>query len=106
MQRKELGKTLTRNDIVKKVRRVTRSLDEARLLTNGYFEELAEALVKDGKVKVYGLGTFTCRDKAQRVGRNPRSGEEKVIAPRRVVTFKASNRLKQRAEGVPDAETE
>lgn len=103
MQRKEQGKTLTRNDLVKRVRKVTRSLEEARDLTNGFFDEVASALVRDGKVKLYGIGTFTCRDKGERIGRNPRSGEEKVIAPRRVVTFKAGNRLKRRAERIPGA---
>ncbi len=102
MQRKEKGKTLTKNDLAKKVCLVTGSLKDASKLTEDYFDETASIIMREGVAKVYGLGTFKCRNKAQRVGRNPRSGEEKIIKSRRVVTFKASSRLKGSIGDLPD----
>jgi len=96
-QRKE-GKTLTKSSLAKTLSAVTGSLLDARRLTDDYFKETAEIIVRSGTAKIYGLGTFKCRDKSARVGRNPRSGEEKGITARRVVTFKASSRLKEKVE--------
>lgn len=68
---------------------------EARQLVDRFFETIAERLVAGEAVKLSGFGVFTLRDKPQRPGRNPRTGEVVPIAPRRVVTFHASHKLKE-----------
>lgn len=57
---------------------------------------MCEALVAGENVKISGFGTFVLRDKAERIGRNPKSGVEVPIAPRRVLTFRASQTLRDR----------
>jgi integration host factor subunit alpha len=58
------------------------------------FEEIRYSLEHGVSVKISGWGNFDLRDKASRPGRNPKTGEDKIIAPRRVVTFKAGQKLK------------
>lgn len=60
------------------------------------FEEIRLALERGAPVKLSGFGNFELRDKYSRPGRNPKTGEEKVISARRVVTFKAGSKLKSR----------
>ena len=55
-------------------------------------------LIKDDKVKISGFGNFDLRDKSERPGRNPKTGEEIPISARRVVTFRPGQKLKQRVE--------
>jgi integration host factor subunit alpha len=57
---------------------------------------MCEALSKGENVKISGFGTFLLRDKAERIGRNPKTGVEVPITPRRVLTFRASQMLKDR----------
>jgi integration host factor subunit alpha len=57
---------------------------------------LCKALDRGENVKISGFGTFVLRDKAQRVGRNPKTGIEVPIAPRRVLTFRASQSMRER----------
>ena len=59
-------------------------------------EEISTALERGEIVKISSFGTFTVRSKRQRIGRNPKTGEEVPILPRRVLTFRASNVLKER----------
>ena len=59
-----------------------------------FFEEVREALERGEDVKLSGFGIFNLREKSQRPGRNPKTGEEIPITARRVVTFHASNKLK------------
>lgn len=68
---------------------------EAKQLVERFFETIIERLVAGEMVKLSGFGVFEVRDKPQRPGRNPRTGEVVPIAPRRVVTFHASNKLKE-----------
>ena len=67
---------------------------EARELVDLFFEEIRTALSTGEQVKLSGLGNFDLRDKNQRPGRNPKTGEEIPITARRVVTFHASQKLK------------
>ena len=67
---------------------------EAKEVVDIFFEEIREALVAGRSVKLSGFGNFQLRDKPQRPGRNPKTGEEIPIAARRVVTFHASQKLK------------
>ncbi len=71
---------------------------EARELVDSYFEELTASLAVGEKVSLSGFGKFDLRDKTARPGRNPKTGEDIPIAARRVVTFRAGNKLKARVE--------
>jgi integration host factor subunit alpha len=72
--------------------------NEARELVDLYFEELVASLAVGEQVKLSGFGNFALRDKKERPGRNPRTGEEIPISARRVVTFSPGNKLKARVE--------
>jgi integration host factor subunit alpha len=71
---------------------------EAKDLVDTFFEEIRIALEKGDSVKLSGFGNFQVRDKKQRPGRNPKTGEEIPISARRVVTFHASQKLKSLVE--------
>ncbi len=71
---------------------------EAKEMVETFFEEICLALERGEVVKLSGFGNFQLRDKPQRPGRNPRTGEEIPIAARRVVTFHASQKLKAMIE--------
>ncbi|HVS25923.1 MAG TPA: integration host factor subunit alpha [Burkholderiales bacterium] len=67
---------------------------EAKDMVESFFEEVRAALENGGSVKLSGFGNFQLRDKPQRPGRNPKTGEEIPITARRVVTFHSSQKLK------------
>ncbi len=67
---------------------------EAKDVVDAFFTEIRDALVKGETVKLSGFGNFQLRDKPQRPGRNPKTGEPVAISARRVVTFHASQKLK------------
>ena len=71
---------------------------EARELVDLFFEEIRAALATGELVKLSGFGSFDLRDKNQRPGRNPKTGEEIPISARRVVTFRPGQKLKARVE--------
>lgn len=71
---------------------------EAKELVELFFEEVRTALERGEQVKLSGFGNFTLRDKNQRPGRNPKTGEEIPISARRVVTFRPGQKLKARVE--------
>lgn len=71
---------------------------EAKDLVEMFFEEIRMALEGGCQVKLSGFGNFDLRDKNQRPGRNPKTGEEIPITARRVVTFRPGQKLKQRVE--------
>ena len=71
---------------------------EAKELIDIFFEEIRLALENNQMVKLSGFGNFDLRDKPQRPGRNPKTGEEIPITARRVVTFKAGQKLRQRVD--------
>jgi integration host factor subunit alpha len=71
---------------------------EAKDMVESFFEEIRMALEKGESVKLSGFGNFQLREKPQRPGRNPKTGEEIPITARRVVTFHASQKLKQLVE--------
>ena len=98
--------TVTRADLAAAVREETglRKRDAAELVDT-LFETIGERLVAGEPVGISGFGTFALRDKEERVGRNPRTGEETPIVARRVVAFRASTKLKKRvAAGMAGAE--
>jgi integration host factor subunit alpha len=71
---------------------------EAKDMVESFFEEVRTALERGEGVKLSGFGNFQLRDKPQRPGRNPKTGEEIPITARRVVTFHASQKLKAMVE--------
>ncbi|SEP98169.1 integration host factor subunit alpha [Ectothiorhodospira magna] len=71
---------------------------EAKDFVEAFFEEIRSALESGEQVKLSGFGNFTLRDKNQRPGRNPKTGEEIPISARRVVTFRPGQKLKARVE--------
>ncbi|TCS68803.1 integration host factor subunit alpha [Sulfuritortus calidifontis] len=81
---------------------------EAKEMVEAFFEEVRTALETGDSVKLSGFGNFQLREKPQRPGRNPKTGEEMPITARRVVTFHASQKLKAMVEtahaGTPAAE--
>ncbi len=91
------GTTVTRADLTDAVyRAVGISRNESAAFVERILEEVAASLEKGETVKISSFGTFSVRDKKLRMGRNPKTGEEVPIAPRRVVTFRASHVLKDR----------
>jgi integration host factor subunit alpha len=95
------GKTLTRMDLSEAVfREVGLSRNESSDLVETVLSTMSDALARGETVKISSFGTFSVRDKAQRVGRNPKTGEEVPILPRRVLSFRPSHLMKARvAEG-------
>lgn len=71
---------------------------EAKELVEMFFEEIRAALESGQQVKLSGFGNFDLRDKNERPGRNPKTGEEIPISARRVVTFRPGQKLKARVE--------
>ncbi len=71
---------------------------EAKELVEVFFEELRDALERGESIKLSGFGNFVLRDKNQRPGRNPKTGEEIPITARRVVTFRPGQKLKAKVE--------
>jgi integration host factor subunit alpha len=71
---------------------------EAKEIVEIFFEEIRTALESGNQVKLSGFGNFDLRDKNQRPGRNPKTGEEIPISARRVVTFRPGQKLKARVE--------
>jgi integration host factor subunit alpha len=73
---------------------------EAKDMVETFFDEIRNALERGESVKLSGFGNFQLRDKPQRPGRNPKTGEEIPITARRVVTFHASQKLKSMVETI------
>ncbi len=72
--------------------------NEARELVDLYFQELVACLAVGEQVRLSGFGNFELRDKKERPGRNPKTGEKVLITARRVVTFRPGQKLKARVE--------
>ncbi len=71
---------------------------EARELVNLFFQELEASLADGEQIRLSGFGNFDLRDKKERPGRNPKTGEKVRITARRVVTFRPGNKLRARVE--------
>ncbi len=94
-------KTLTRADLSNAVyREIGLSLSESTQLVDAVLEEVSGALANGEQVKLSSFGTFKLRRKKERIGRNPKTGVEVPITPRTVLSFNASNILKQSVNGI------
>jgi len=95
-------KTLTRMDLSEAVfREVGLSRNESADLVESVLQYMSDALVNGEQVKISSFGTFSVRDKNERIGRNPKTGEEAPIPPRRVLTFRPSHLMKDRVATGP-----
>ncbi len=103
-------KTLTRADLTEAVYRLgvlnrsseppeQISREDSAALVERVLGEIMQALVQEGAVKISSFGAFEVREKKARIGRNPKTGEEATISPRRVLSFRASHVLKGRLNG-------
>lgn len=93
------GKTLTRADLVEALaRRANMQRADANRLLTRMLDMMQDALVEGETVKLSRFGNFNVRAKRQRIGRNPKTGEEVPITPRRVVTFRPSQMLREFVE--------
>lgn len=89
--------TLTRAEIADALnRKLGLSRAESLGLVEAILDKMSDALERGENVKISGFGTFLLRDKTERIGRNPKTGVEVPITPRRVLTFRASQLLKER----------
>ncbi len=92
-----MNKTTTRSTLSEAVfKNVGLSRNESANLVDSVFSEILSSLIKGDDVKISSFGTFIVRDKKERIGRNPKTGEEVPITARSVVTFRASNVLKSK----------
>ena len=92
--------TLTRADLAEAInRKVGLSRSESLGMVEAILDMMSGALENGENVKISGFGTFLLRDKSQRIGRNPKTGIEVPILPRRVMTFRASQTMRARVAG-------
>ncbi len=91
------ARTVTRANLSEAVyQEVGLSRSESAELVDSVLNEISDALVRGEKVKLSSFGSFMVRQKGERVGRNPKTGDEAPILPRRVLIFRASHALKSR----------
>ena len=89
--------TITRGDLVEELyTQLGLSRRECKALVEQVLDGMSETLIAGDNVKISSFGSFLVRDKKQRIGRNPRTGELATITPRKVLSFRASAMLKQK----------
>ena len=92
-----MDKTTTRSTLSEAVfKNVGLSRNESATLVDSVFGEILKSLIQGDDVKISSFGTFVVRQKKERIGRNPKTGQEVPITARSVVTFRASNVLKSK----------
>ena len=95
-----VGQTVTRAHLAEAVyQEVGLSRDESSGLLEMVLDLMSDALVRGESVKISSFGSFSSRQKGQRIGRNPKTGEEVLILPRKVLVFKPSQVLKAKVNG-------
>ena len=102
-----MSDTCTRADLTEAVyRKLGLSRTECASIVEFVLKEMSERIAKGEKVKLSSFGSFLVRSKGRRIGRNPKTGVEVPIEPRRVLVFKPSNILRARINQMPDGEVE
>jgi len=96
--------TLTRNEISEKLsKEIGIPKQQAGNILDITLNEMIESLAKEGELKLSAFGSFSVRQKSDRVGRNPKTGVEVTITPRKAISFKASNSLKTKVSTIKKA---
>lgn len=96
------SRTVTRADLADAVYRcIGLSRSESAAIVEVFLGEICDAIERNETVKISGFGTFTVRAKKERIGRNPKTGVEVPITPRKVLVFKASHIMRDRINGKP-----
>jgi len=94
--------TLTKANLAEQLyEKVGLNIREAKEMVESFFKEISDCLERGEEVKLAGFGVFNMRDKPERPGRNPKTGEEVAISARRIVTFHASGGLKDAVDASP-----
>lgn len=97
-----MNDTITRAQLTEAVyQEVGLSRNESADLVESVLDEMSDSLIRGEMVKLSSFGSFQVRQKGQRMGRNPKTGEEVPILPRRVLVFRPSHVLKKRINGEP-----
>tara|TARA_B100000212_G_C27321033_1_gene510146 strand:+ start:612 stop:908 length:297 start_codon:yes stop_codon:yes gene_type:complete len=92
-----MNKTITKADIIDHLHNhLGLNKSECKVLVEDFFDEIKNSLINNENVKLSGFGNFELLEKKARPGRNPKTGEEVTISARRVVTFRAGNKLRKK----------
>ena len=92
-----MAKTITKADIVDYLNNeLGLNKSECKILIEDFFDEIKNCLINNEEVKLSGFGNFELINKKERPGRNPKTGEDVTITARRVVTFRAGNKLRKK----------
>tara|TARA_Y100000768_G_scaffold371609_1_gene338496 strand:+ start:2309 stop:2605 length:297 start_codon:yes stop_codon:yes gene_type:complete len=92
-----MSKTITKADITEHLHNeLGLNKSECKTIVEGFFDEIKQSLINNEDVKISGFGNFELINKKARPGRNPKTGEDVIISARRVVTFRAGNKLRQK----------
>ena len=98
-----MAKTITRADIVEYLHtHLGLNKSESKKLIEDFFNEIQDSLARNEEVKLSGFGNFELLNKKSRPGRNPKTGEDVIISARRVVTFRAGNKLRKKIDSQND----
>ena len=94
-----MAKTITKADIVEYLHtQLGLNKSESKKLIEDFFDEIKDSLARNEEVKLSGFGNFELLNKKSRPGRNPKTGEDVIISARRVVTFRAGNKLRKKID--------
>ena len=96
-----MSKTITRLDLVNHLNeKLGLNKVESRELVEAFFNEIKKSLINNEEVKISGFGNFKILNKKESPGRNPKTGEPAIISARRVVTFKAGQKLRKKMSNI------
>ena len=96
-----MSKTITKLELVNHLNeKLGLNKVESRELVEAFFNEIKKSLINNEEVKISGFGNFKILNKKERLGRNPKTGEPAIISARRVVTFKAGQKLRKKMSNI------
>ena len=96
-----MSKTITKLDLVNHLNeKLGLNKVESKELVEAFFDEIKKSLINNEEVNISGFGNFKILNKKERPGRNPKTGEPAIISARRVVTFKASQKLRKKMSNI------
>ena len=96
-----MSKTITKLDLVNHLNeKLGLNKVESKELVEAFFDEIKKSLINNEEVKISGFGNFKILNKRERPGRNPKTGEPAIISARRVITFKAGQKLRKKISNI------